>query len=1500
MKYPQFDEISGTPNNIISISDMRNIGYCNGKWWWAESTGASNQVDLKIYSATSLTATPVLEHTESYTDTTHGSTFTFGEVYEVMLRTVGSNIMAMISFQINDGSDKVIVYGTYSTDSGSSFSISGYIHKLFGNSHYLKLGDCIYLNSYPRYILIDTSSEVVRINSFDGTVLSPFNYDSAGDFYPGLIISNNYWFVYKKQSDSKWYVAYHDGTYGSEQQTDYEEISFTEATNKNIQKQIFWKVGGSYYLIDQDYIRIKSAGNWSEKSAVNPPANVCYVFSQDQEDINYIIWDNGIWKMDHGMIGKIQEYSGNAITGYIDWFSNGSDAIYQIIYEELSEIRKFQVFTKLYTPNYAELICQTEPFDEQYIELYSDDEELLIADYIAEYETNGQEYRWLIGPHPDALVKTGAQYIDLNAKVTASFTDKTLHYILKYIIDNFCTFLWYDAGIDTTPSDTYTISFKDKTVLQCMKWIDQQQGYQTSIRPNHEVYWDEYTQADWDYKKGVAGVVDWGTAANPDYTTNIVEYNLNNGYIQVEDVDDHKNAMVIYDPDSSSYGGFRINFDSPYPTSGTIEFWWKRTSGNVVFFRLYDQSGNEAILMYLDHSSGQGYYDHSTSSYVWINPRQTMNTWSHYKITFDLSTGLYSVWKDGVAQVTDLGTRSASTEVRNLRLFTWSDGGGGCVFDAIGFSWDGYTARSLLWTPTLDTDCTATVTSVGGRDRVIDLYDNNNAGFSQIIAPVSMSSGTIIFYFRTDDVTLRSHLYILDGNESNALIIYIDDSTLYYYDGTAHDLGINVSNNIWYKCKIVFNFSSTWSIYINDIEYATGLGYVGTPTTADGIEFRTRYVEYGYHFYVDVVYISGMRDLLGYNEYQLSDHVGPLYAPPTQKIQKIKYGRFIVHGGYVNGQRLKSENIIEPNFSTFIEEEPSITDQTALDDYRQSLENTKNTVIKKYKINLGSRFPLLPGEQIWMWLADQYSVYKEVGYVIESRYDGFQKESQMIIADQIWQPPLKESTDSKVNNVEQNVAAVEKNTNSSEGNGITPSIVIADSDDNYAANPNVETDPDTSTWTTSSCTLSVEDKSNHKNTIKFDISAAGGYAYKSFSAADELWVSFHIYRAETNQRFTISIMNSDRSVNCAYVDMQTDGTVDAGSDSDSKTEIATYTTGWTHYVIRFQKNDTSEIYQDGFLRASFTGQNTDAYNLKITSVGGTDCWIDAVYIGTDKNDAFSTMADGIVQSQHIVTRRITGALRSRETINIFIEENLRNNNEHIYGMLVSLTSGSALNSSTPINTTGGCHRIMIVINSATDAAGTITVTGTTRDRTDTSTSTGSDTEDITISGVSTDGSSTDAEGNPIHSFSNVYITDKWFEGAITISTTNVALSDVDVYGILYHQFDDYYSVMLETYDLTAYCTNASAWLYNYMYLVIHNGNKKYDIDNIVSHEIPAGTTVANMGYRRRKKIRRVIDCSDGEGVWFSLFLGPSSSTYWVDVAAYLTVLIDGEDPHDGD
>jgi len=231
----------------------------------------------------------------------------------------------------------------------------------------------------------------------------------------------------------------------------------------------------------------------------------------------------------------------------------------------------------------------------------------------------------------------------------------------------------------------------------------------------------------------------------------------------------------------------------------------------------------------------------------------------------------------------------------------------------------------------------------------------------------------------------------------------------------------------------------------------------------------------------------------------------------------------------------------------------------------------------------------------------------------------------------------------------------------------------------------------------------------------------------------------------------------------------------------------------------------------------------------------------------------------------------------------FIEQNQKQLDQNMWGSLVALDTGEAINSITTIIETNGISKLLLVLNTCSDSAGSITATGTSVHR-DTKAETGSDTSVMTISGTTTDGSDTDASSNVRHAFTNAYITDKWFKGSVTFSTSDVTCTDVDVYSVAFEQVNDSPGLTFTTYDINALPTNNSAWLYSYCYILDVTGDVA-NVTRTATLELPAADVSADIPYRlRHGAIGSAFDGST-DGFWCDLFLGPNNQTYWEQLSS---------------
>lgn len=254
--------------------------------------------------------------------------------------------------------------------------------------------------------------------------------------------------------------------------------------------------------------------------------------------------------------------------------------------------------------------------------------------------------------------------------------------------------------------------------------------------------------------------------------------------------------------------------------------------------------------------------------------------------------------------------------------------------------------------------------------------------------------------------------------------------------------------------------------------------------------------------------------------------------------------------------------------------------------------------------------------------------------------------------------------------------------------------------------------------------------------------------------------------------------------------------------------------------------------------------------------------------------------DEKITAQQIIDEAQSGQVSSDHPVMIPFDFPLNNKTDldSLHGALHSTgsQSGIVLNSGQTITDTIGVSKIFLVVNAGTDLAGDITITGTSVDR-DTGAESGADTDVIPITALTTDTSTTDGNGNIVHGFSGAYIGAKWFKGAITLSTTDVDLTDIDVFQVGFEQFNDTDNITIDTLDSTYLTSNTAAEMDAYLYSVVVTGSTCV-IAKISELHHATGESV-NL-YRRRKGVIAVSIDGSTDGVFLDLFLNPAALTYF--------------------
>lgn len=254
---------------------------------------------------------------------------------------------------------------------------------------------------------------------------------------------------------------------------------------------------------------------------------------------------------------------------------------------------------------------------------------------------------------------------------------------------------------------------------------------------------------------------------------------------------------------------------------------------------------------------------------------------------------------------------------------------------------------------------------------------------------------------------------------------------------------------------------------------------------------------------------------------------------------------------------------------------------------------------------------------------------------------------------------------------------------------------------------------------------------------------------------------------------------------------------------------------------------------------------------------------------------------GRLDSTMMAVGSVTVNLNADKTA--FIDVISRGKDIHLFGDWRALTTAQALDSGNPINVTTGLTRIALVLNAGSDFAGSVTLTGTTVDRV-TGARTGADTEVLTIAGLTTDGETTDANGFLKHAITDGYLSSKWFLGDVVISTTDVTLTDVDVYEIAYFQYHDATSVSLNGVDFTGMPVNTAAFVTLTLYSITLGDGDKFNLTAETTYVLETADVTANVFYRlRHNGLSVALDGNAGEGAFLFVGLGRASQPDWEDV-----------------
>lgn len=218
--------------------------------------------------------------------------------------------------------------------------------------------------------------------------------------------------------------------------------------------------------------------------------------------------------------------------------------------------------------------------------------------------------------------------------------------------------------------------------------------------------------------------------------------------------------------------------------------------------------------------------------------------------------------------------------------------------------------------------------------------------------------------------------------------------------------------------------------------------------------------------------------------------------------------------------------------------------------------------------------------------------------------------------------------------------------------------------------------------------------------------------------------------------------------------------------------------------------------------------------------------------------------------------------------------------QEIHGSMFLVKAATPLVHGSPLAFTTGANKLLFVVHSGTVDTGTIHIDGNVIDP-NTGTIAAS-VEDIVVDAISTDSSTTDADGNPIYDFTGAYISTNMWIGNVIISSTTMD-TNVDVYAFSADRWRNSSDTYIQEFSVRVHPSSTSAWGYFYLYKVTTNGMKR-DMNLIASVSMPVSASESNESYTYRRVLDPEVHLADAdEGIILLAYLGPAGSSYFRDI-----------------
>ncbi|MHA1192152.1 MAG: Loki-CTERM sorting domain-containing protein [Promethearchaeota archaeon] len=176
-------------------------------------------------------------------------------------------------------------------------------------------------------------------------------------------------------------------------------------------------------------------------------------------------------------------------------------------------------------------------------------------------------------------------------------------------------------------------------------------------------------------------------AGNTGVTIEYVDYATVRANCEIKIYDEfqgHNKVFKLHDGSTTQNILAQNYFDTPFPESGTIEWWWSTDisgTNNINYDFLEGTMGTRLIRLKMLDGNFVDWEGTIVQSYL-------SNQWYHNKIVFDTVSDTYDWYIDGIKQVDGNSFENpvdniGSTDLKGGVIYT-----GSCYLDAIGYSWD--------------------------------------------------------------------------------------------------------------------------------------------------------------------------------------------------------------------------------------------------------------------------------------------------------------------------------------------------------------------------------------------------------------------------------------------------------------------------------------------------------------------------------------------------------------------------------------------------------------------------------------------------------------------------------------------------------------------------------------------------------------------------------------------------------------------------------------------